>query len=181
MTAQPKSAYLNLYDQESKHADYRFVVENKQSAVILKDSKAARPMKIYSDEIKFAKRDGTLAYDVRDRFDDVEQEATDNAAAHGVNSTGIAAEVARAQQAEGVNSAAVAASNSARCALQSALESADVVLAASVVAEATARAASISALSSSTASQISAETTARNASVANLQSQISNILSDATP
>ena len=182
MTApQPKSAYLNLYDSESKHADYKFVFENKQAGVSFKDSKAARPMKFYADGIQFSKKDGTQQYDVRDRFEDVEQEATDNAAAHGVNSSGLAAESARAQQSEGVNSASISAANTARGALQSALEAADTALSASVAAEAVARGVALSAEASSRASAVAAETAARTAAVSSLQSQISNILSDATP
>ena len=181
MTAQPKSAYLNLYDQESKHADYRFIVENKQAAVTFKDSKGSRPLKVQADGIKFSKKDGTQSYDVRVRFDDVEDDVADNTAAHGVNATSVAQEIARAQQSEGVNAAAVSAANVARGALQSALESADVVLTAAVAAEAASRGTAIAAESSARATAITAESVARAASVASLQSQISNILSDATP
>ena len=58
MTAQPKSAYINLYDQESKHDDYKFQVENKQAGVSMVDSKGSRPFKIYFDDIQLAKKGG---------------------------------------------------------------------------------------------------------------------------
>ena len=96
MTAQPKSAYINLYDHESKHDDYKFQVENKQAHVSLVDSKGSRPFKVHFDEIQFAKKGGLEMYKPRDRFEAVESDVSDNAAQASTNATGLAAEVARA-------------------------------------------------------------------------------------
>ena len=97
MTSQPKSAYVNLYDQESKHDDYKFQVENKQAYVSMKDTKGTRPFQLYFDDIVFAKKGGLQSYQPRERFVAAESDIDDNTAAHGVNASGLAAEIARAQ------------------------------------------------------------------------------------
>ena len=117
MTAQPKSAYINLYDSESKHDDYKFQIENKQAQVKVSDAKGSRALQVHFDEIQFAKKGGLQMYKPRDRFEAVESDVADNSAAHAVNATSIATEATRAQQAEGVNSTAIAAANTARGAL----------------------------------------------------------------
>ena len=181
MTAQPKSAYLNLFDNESKHDDYRFKVENKQAWIKFADAKGVRPMIFEADEVQFAKKGGLQMYKLRDRFDDVEADVSAVQVSSTANTAAVASEQARAQQEESKIQANVDAANTARGQLQSALETADTALTASVTAEAAARVAADAAEASARASAISSESTARASAVASLQSQISNILSNADP
>jgi len=179
-----KSAYIQLYDDESKHDDYKFLIKNVQAKLSFEDAKEDRDMEFKAGAYKF-KYGANLGsvFDLATRFGDIETDVsaleadpatTNNAAAIAAEivartaadtaiSNLLTAEVNRATGAEGTLTTAVAAEATRAAA-------AEAVNAAAVVSEATAR-----------TSADTAEAAARAAADAALQSQITNILSNTDP
>jgi hypothetical protein len=156
--ASAKSSFLQIFDDETKHADYKFQISNAQAKMSFADSQMGRPLEFKAGSYKF-KYGATLAseYDLTTRFGSLETDVTalendpattNNAAAiaaetvariaaDAVHTAGISAEITRASLAEGVNATAVAA-EATRAGLAEAANAAAVVSAASVAAAATA-------------------------------------------
>jgi hypothetical protein len=179
-----KSAYLQIYDEETKHDDYKFEMKNAQAKMSFSDSKMDRPMEFKAGSYKF-KFGATLTseFDLKSKLDEIEGDIDDLEADTGVqvNATsiaaetvariaadtvltnGAAAEVARATTAEQANAAAVVAEAALARAAEAA-NAAAVVSAAGVAAAATA-----------------AEAVTARAAEAALSTQISSLLSNADP
>ena len=179
-----KSAFLQIYDDETKNDDYKFLISNVQAKMSFADSKDDRDMEFRAGSYKF-KYGAALGdtFDLKSKFDAIELDIDDLEADTGVQTNaasiaaetvarisadtvltnGAAAEVARASTAEGVNSAATAAEAVLARAAEAA-NAAAITAAASVAAAATA----------------SEAVTARAAETA-LSAQISAVLSNADP
>ena len=70
-----KSSYIQLYDDESTHDDYKFQIANTQAELSFQDSYAARPMKFQAESYKFKHgTDFAAEFDLKDRFEAVEAE-----------------------------------------------------------------------------------------------------------
>ena len=181
MAAAAKSSYIQLYDEESKHADYKFQIKNVQAKLSFEDSDQSRDMEFKAGAYKFKYgTDLASTFDLKDKFDDVEadvatlqadqgvannaaaigQEVVDRTAADAAIQAQVTAEITRASAAELANSNAVSTE-------QTRAEDAEAVLQGNIDSEASTRAASVTA----------EETRATNAE-ASLQSQITNILSN---
>ncbi len=182
--ATAKSSYLQLFDAESKHDDYSFLVSNKQAHLKFEDAypdAAGRPMQFKASgqgEYKFY-HDGAY-YDLSDRFDAVEADVANNAAnpVPAQNTQAIAdmqvAYQAKDAQIEAAAAAEVTRASTAEAALQNGIDSvdaaykaADVVLQNAIDSEASTRAAAVA-----------AEENRALAAEAGLQQQISSILSN---
>ena len=182
--ASAKSAFLQIFDDETKADDYKFEIKNVQARLSLRDSKDDRPMEFKAGSYKF-KYGAALAdeFDLKVKLDEIEgdidaleadQSSANNAASLAAEivdrqaaDTGlqnqITAEVSRATTAEGVNSASISS-------MDVAYKAADAVLT-QAVADAESAAAAL----------VAAEETRALAAEQQLQNQISNILSDADP
>ena len=178
--AAAKSSYIQLYDEESKHDDYKFQLKNVQAKLSFVDSASARDMEFETQQAFKFKVGTNDAFDLVQRFADAEADIDALEADTGVatNAAAIAAmdvaykakdaqieaaasaEVTRASQAEAANAAAITAEETRALA-------AEAVNAAAVVSEASAR-----------ATAVTAEETRALAAEASLQSQITNILSN---
>ncbi len=184
MAIASKSAYLQLFDHESKHDDYSFLVTNSQGKVQFKDAKDDRPMEFFAQGgYKFKKADGVAEFNLETRLADIETDVATNAAdpLPAQNQAAIAAMdvayKAKDAQIDAAAAAEVIRASQAEAGLQNSLDvvdaaykAADVVLAASVTAEASTRAASVS------AEQARAEGVE-----SGLQTQISSLLSNVDP
>ena len=53
MAAAAKSSYIQLYDEESKHADYKFQIKNVQAKLSFEDSDQSRDMEFKAGAYKF--------------------------------------------------------------------------------------------------------------------------------
>ena len=177
-----KSAYLQTYDEETKHDDYKFEMKNAQAKVSFSDSKLDRALEFKSGGGYKFKFGATLQseFDLKAKLDEIEgdvddleadpasannaaglaQEIVDRQSADTVLTNGAAAEVARATTAETTNAALVAAE-----------------AVTSRAAESVNAAAVVSASSTAAAATASEAVTAR-AAEANLQLQITNLLSE---
>ena len=179
-----KSAYLQLFDHESKDEAYSYLVTNSQSKVSFEDTKEDRELEFKSQGgYKFVNADGATSFNLETRLATMEADISTNGSdpqpqqnADAIAALDVAykakdaqieaaasAEVTRASQAEQANANAISAE-------QTRAETAEAVNAAAVVAEASARA---SALSTETARAQAAEQ-------ANAQA-ISQLLSNVSP
>ena len=179
-----KSAYLQLFDHESKDDAYSYLVTNSQSKMSFVDTKTDRELEFKSQGgYKFVKADGATSFDLETRLATIETDVAANAAdpqpqqnADAIAAMDVAykakdaqieaaasAEVTRASQAEQANAQAVVAEETRATAAEQAN-------AAAVVAEASARA---TALATETARAQAAEQ-------ANAQA-ISQLLSNVDP
>ena len=185
--AAAKSSYLQLFDAESKHDDYSFLVSNKQASVKFEDAypdAAGRPMEFKaSGQGQYHFWSNGASYELNGRFDAVEADVATNAAnpVPAQNTQAIAdmqvAYQAKDAQIEAAASAEVTRASTAEATIQgnvdamdAAYKAADIVLQTNIDNEASTRAAGIS-----------AEETRALAAEASLQSQISNILSNVDP
>lgn len=179
-----KSAYLQLFDHESKDDAYSYLVTNAQAKVSFVDTKTDRELEFKSQGgYKFIKADGSSSFDLETRMASIETDVAANAAdpQPANNASAIAAmdvaykakdaqieaaasaEVVRASQAEAANALAIT-DEATRAGL------AEAANAAAVTAEASARAASVS---TEQARAVAAE--------ASLSTQISSLLSNVSP
>ena len=183
--AAAKSAFLQLFDNESKDDQYSFLVSNKQAGVKFEDSYeagAGRPMEFKSTG-GYKYYEGASYYDLGTRFSTIESDVATNAAnpVPAQNTQAIAdlsvASQAKDSQIEANLNAEISRASTAEGALDTKIDgvetdykSADAVLTAAISQE-----------SSDRASAISAEQARAEAAEASLQSQISNILSNVDP
>ena len=184
MAAQPKSAYLQIYDEETFHDDYKLEVKNTQAKVSLSDSQMGRPMEFSAGSYKF-KYGATLQdeFDLKAKLDEIEgdvdaleadqssannaqaiaDEAVARASADTALQNSLNSEISRATTAEGQNGNAITA-------MDAAYKAADAALTTAVAnAESTAAAA------------VASEEARAMAAEAALSQQISQVLSDADP
>ena len=93
--AAAKSAYLQLYDEESKHDDYKFQVKNVQAKLSFVDSATARDMEFESQQAFKFKVGSASAFDLVQRFADAEADidALEADPASANNAAAIAAEI----------------------------------------------------------------------------------------
>lgn len=156
--ASAKSSFLQIFDDETKHADYKFQISNAQAKMSFHDSQVGRPMEFKAGSYMF-KHGPALdnEYELTGRFEAVEAdvltleqdpgvannaaaiaaEAVSRTSADAVHTAAIAAEISRATLAEQGNAAAVAA-EATRAGVAEAANAASVVSAASTAAAATA-------------------------------------------
>ena len=156
--ASAKSSFLQIFDDETKHADYKFLITNAQAKMSFADSQMGRALEFKAGSYKF-KYGATLAseFDLASRFGSLETDvaaleadpaSTNNAASiaaetvariasDAVHTAAIAAEIARASLAEVANTAAVAA-EATRAGVAEAANAASVVSSSSTAAAATA-------------------------------------------
>ena len=183
--AAAKSAFLQLFDNESKDDSYSFLVSNKQASVKFEDAYdagAGRPMQ-FKSQGGYKYYEGASYYDLGSRFSTIETDVATNAAnpVPAQNTQAIAdlsvASQAKDSQIEAALNAEVSRASTAEATLQGEIDqvdtdykSADVTLQSNIDSEASTRAAAVS------AEQVRAE-----AAEASLQSQISNILSNVDP
>ena len=183
--AAAKSAFLQLFDNESKDDSYSFLVSNKQAGVKFEDAfdaGAGRPMQ-FKSQGGYKYYEGAAYYDLGTRFSTIESDVATNAAnpVPAQNTQAIAdlqvAYQAKDSQIEAAAAAEVSRASTAEAALQASIDSmdtaykaADVTLQSNIDSEASAR-----------ASAVTAEETRALAAEASLQSQISNILSNVDP
>ena len=154
-----KSAYLQLFDHESKDDAYSYLMTNSQSKVSFVDSKDDRELEFKSQGgYKFVNADGATSFNLETRLAGMETDISTNANdpqpqqnADAIAAMDVAykakdaqieaaasAEVTRASQAEQVNATAIAAEETRALAAEAAL-------AQDVVDEASARATAIAA------------------------------------
>jgi len=184
MAAQPKSAYLQIYDEETFADDYKLEIKNCQAKVSLSDSQMGRPMEFAAGSYKF-KYGATLQdeFDLKAKLDEIEgdiddleadQSAAQNAqaiadeqvaraSADTALQNSLSAEISRATTAEQTNAASIAA-------VDTAYQAADAVLT-QAVADA----------ESAAAASVASESARAQAAEAALSQQISQVLSDADP
>jgi len=184
MSLASKSAYLQLFDKESKDDNYSFLVTNEQAKLKFEDSRTDRDMEFKAQSYKF-KTGAALdqEFDLDGRLTQIETDVATNAAdpLPAQNQAAIAAmdvaykakdaqieaaasaEVTRASTAEQANAAAVQAEETRAMGVEA-------VNAAAVVTEAGERAAAVA-----------AETARAQAAEASLQTQISSLLSNVDP
>ncbi len=126
--AQPRSSYIQLYDdEEDPSSDYKWQIENKQAGVSIKDSNNVRPMKFYAKKFSFYEGGATPGpeFDLKARMSaadaaaasaqtkadtaasDLATETASRIAGDSGLQTAVDAESARAGAAESVNAAAV--------------------------------------------------------------------------
>ena len=183
-----KSSYLQLFDNESKHDDYSFLISNVQSKLSFEDhytsNAAGRPMEFKSiGGYKYYKPNGTDSYDLESRFSGIETDVANNAAnpLPGQNQTAIAdltvAYQAKDAQIEASVTAEITRASTAEQTLQSGIDSLDTAYKAadSVLQQ------SLTQEISDRAMAVSAEQTRAEAAEAQLQQQISSVLSNVDP
>lgn len=182
-----KSAYLQLFDAESKDDGYSFLVSNTQAKLSFEDSYTAgagRSMEFFAKAgYSFKESDGVSSYELGARLGQIETDVSTNAnnPLPGQNQAAIAAvqvayqakdaqieaaasaEVTRASGAEATNAAAVNAEATTRA-------NADTALQGSITQEASDR-----------ASAVSTEQARAEAAEQSLQQQISSVLSNVDP
>jgi hypothetical protein len=184
MSLASKSAYLQLFDKESKDDNYSFLMTNEQAKLKFSDSRSDRPMEFQAGSYKFKKGAAYAEeFDLDGRMTQIETDVATNAAdpLPAQNQAAIAAidvaykakdaqidaaasaEVTRASQAEAVNAAAITAEETRAMGVEA-------VNAAAVVTEQGARSAAVS------SEQARAETAEQS-----LQTQISSLLSNVDP
>ena len=185
--AASKSSYLQLFDAESKHDDYSFLVSNKQAHVKFEDAypdAVGRPMEFKaSGQGQYNFYSNGSSYELSARLSGIESDVATNAANPvPANNTQAIADVTVAYQAKDAQieasvTAEISRASTAEASLQSNIDAvdsgykaADVVLQNAISAEASSRAAALS-----------AEETRALAAEASLQQQISSILSNADP
>jgi hypothetical protein len=180
--AASKSAYIQLYDEETKHDDYKFQIKNVQAKLSFKDERD-RDMEFNSQGgYKFiygAAMD--QSFDLKSRFDAVEAEVDVLQAAPGVanNAAAIAAEIVDRTAADTALQNQITAEVSARATADQTLQTALDTQEAKQVTDDTAQTASVAAEASSRAAGDSAEQVRALAAEAALQLQITNVLSTA--
>ena len=184
MASATKSSYLQIYDEETKAADYKFEVKNAQAKVSFTDSYLTRPLEFAAGAYKF-KYGATLSdtFDLKDKLDEIEadvdaleadpradtnaqaiaDEAVARASADTALQNSLTAEISRATTAEQTNAAAIAA-------LDTASQAADAVLT-QAVADA----------ESAAAAAVASEAARAQAAEASLSTQISSLLSNVDP
>ena len=177
-----KSSYIQLYDDESKHDDYKFQIENKQAKLLLKDFKGDRDMEFEAAAYKFKDDAGNL-FDLQARFDSVEAEVDALQADTGVatNAAAIAAEIVDRTAADTALQNQITAEVSARASAVQAVQDALDVQEAKQVADDSAQTAALASEASARAAAVTAEENRAVAAEASLQSQITNILSNSDP
>ncbi len=184
MAVASKSAYLQLFDHESKDDTYSYLVTNSQAKVSFVDSKDDRSLEFKSQGgYQFVNADGATSFNLETRLSGMETDISTNASdpqpqtnADAIAAMDVAykakdaqieaaasAEVTRASQAEAANTTAITAEETRALAAEAAL-------AQDVVDEASARA---TALTAETARAQAAEQ-------ANAQA-ISQLLSNVSP
>ena len=152
-----KSAYLQLFDHESKDDQYSYLVTNSQSKVSFEDSKTDRELEFKSQGgYKFVNADGATSFNLETRLATMESDISTNASdpqpqqnADAIAALDVAykakdaqieaaasAEVTRASQAEQANAQAITAE-------QVRAEAAEAANAQAVVDEASARASAL--------------------------------------
>jgi hypothetical protein len=180
--AASKSAYIQLYDEETKHDDYKFQIKNVQAKLSFKDERD-RDMEFNSQGgYKFiygAAMD--QSFDLKSRFDAVEAEVDVLQAAPGVanNAAAIAAEIVDRTAADTALQNQITAEVSARATADQTIQTALDTQEAKQVTDDTAQTASVAAEASSRAAGDSAEQVRALAAEAALQLQITNVLSTA--
>jgi len=180
--AASKSAYIQLYDEETKHDDYKFQIKNVQAKLSFKDERD-RDMEFNSQGgYKFiygAAMD--QSFDLKSRFDAVEAEVDVLQAAPGVanNAAAIAAEIVDRTAADTALQNQITAEVSARATADQTLQTALDTQEAKQVADDNAQTAALAAENSSRAAGDSAEQVRALAAEAALQLQITNVLSTA--
>ena len=184
MAAQPKSAYLQIYDEETFHDDYKLEVKNVQAKLSFSDSQMDRPMEFSAGSYKF-KYGATLQdeFDLKAKLDEIEadvdaleadqssannaqaiaDEAVARASADTALQNALNSEISRATTAEGQNGNAITAMDTAYKAADAALTTA------------------IANAESTAAAAVASEETRALAAEAALSQQISQVLSDADP
>ena len=177
-----KSSYIQLYDDESKHDDYKFQIENKQAKLLLKDFKGDRNMEFEAAAYKFKYGSGQ-EFDLKARFDSVEAEVDALQADTGVatNAAAIAAEIVDRTAADTALQNQITAEVSARASAVQAVQDALDVQEAKQVADDSAQTAALASEASARAAAVTAEENRAVAAEASLQSQITNILSNSDP
>lgn len=179
-----KSSYLQLFDNESKHEDYSFLVSNLQAKVSFEDSAAGRPMEFKSaGGYHYYDPAGSASFELEARFAAVEADILTNAnnPVPAQNTQAIAdvqvAYQAKDAQIEASLTAEVSRASTAEQTLQNGIngldadyKAADQTLQNSLTQE-----------TSDRASAVSAEQARAEAAEASLQNQISNILSNVDP
>jgi len=177
-----KSSYIQLYDDESKHDDYKFQLENKQAKLVFKDFKGDRDLEFEAGAYKF-KYGAGLSFDLKSRFDSVEAEVDALQADQGVanNAAAIAAEIVDRTAADTALQNQITAEISSRATAVQAVQDALDVQEAKQVTDDTAQTAALTAEASARAAAVTAEENRAVAAEASLQSQITNILSNADP
>ena len=182
--AASKSSYIQLYDEESKHDDYKFVIKNVQAKLSFEDAKD-RDMEFKSaGGYKFVYGAALdQSFDLKTRFDNVEAEVDALQADQGVanNAAAIAQEIVDRTAADtALSNQLTAEINSRTTAVQGVQDALDVQEAKQVTDDA-AQTAALAAESSARAAADTAEETRALAAEAALQSQITNILSNSDP
>ena len=184
MSLASKSAYLQLFDAESKDDAYSFLVTNAQAKLKFEDSRNDRPMEFRADGYNFKYgTDLASEFELGARFDAVEADVAALESNTGVatNAAAIAAldvaYKAKDAQIEAAASAEVTRASQEEARIEGKVddektraEDAEAVLQNNIDAEASTRAASVS-----------AEQTRAEAAEASLQQQISSILSNVDP
>ena len=184
MAAAAKSSYIQLYDEESKHDDYKFQIENKQAKLLFKDHDQSRDMEFEAGAYKFKfGTDLASTFDLKVRFDDVEADVASLQADQGVanNAANIAQEIVdRTAGDTALQNQITAEINSRTTAVQAVQDALDVQEAKQAQDDVD-QASALAAEASSRAAGITAEETRAVAAEAALQSQITNILSNTDP
>jgi len=182
--ASAKSAFLQIYDDETKDDQFKLEIKNVQAKVSFTDSQMSRPMEFAAGSYKF-KFGATLQdeFDLKAKLDEIEQdvddleadqtgannaqaiadEAVSRASADTALQNSVSAEISRATTAEQANAASISA-------IDTAFQAADAVLT-QAVADA----------ESAAAAAVASESARAQAAEAALSSQISQILSNADP
>jgi len=177
-----KSAYIQLYDEESKHDDYKFIIKNVQAKLSFEDSKD-RDMEFKSaGGYKFVYGAALdQSFDLKSRFDAVEAEVDVLQAAPGVanNAAAIAAEIVDRTAADTALQNQVTAEISARATGDQGLQTSLDTQEAKQVADDAAQTAALAAQASAQAAGDSTEQVRALAAEAALQLQITNVLSTA--
>ena len=184
MAVASKSAYIQLFDKESKDDTYSFLVTNEQAKMKFEDSRTDRDMEFKAQGYKF-KYGTDLAgeFDLDGRFTQLETDVATNAAdpLPGQNQAAIAAMdvayKAKDAQIEAAASAEVTRASTEEARIEgkcddekTRAEDAEAVLQGEIDAEASAR-----------ATAVSAEQARAEAAEQSLQTQISSLLSNVDP
>ena len=182
--AASKSSYIQLYDEESKHDDYKFIIKNCQAKLSFEDAKD-RDMEFKSaGGYKFVYGAALdQSFDLQTRFDNVEAEVDALQADQGVanNAAAIAQEVVDRTAADTALQNLVTAETNSRVSGDQALQTALDTQEAKQVADDAAQTQALAAEASARAAADTAEETRALAAEAALQSQITNILSNSDP
>jgi hypothetical protein len=179
-----KSAFLQIYDDETKHDDYKFLISNVQAKMSFADSKVDRDMEFKAGAYKF-KYGATLSseFDLKDKLDEIEGDIDDLEADTGVqtNAASIAAETVARISADTVLTNGAAAEVSRATAAEVANTALVVAEASTARAAEAANAAAITAAASVAAAATASEAVTARAAEAALSAQISAVLSNADP